>query len=737
MMVFVISAKHVAMSVIDDEETLILEEEIRSGMSAKEKDPEATKQKISNKPIDYVKLNKLYEEFRKCFVQQQELSADEAFWYHMLNPSTKSSDALPVKIEAPKELLKCEKVAVTPKNKVKKVRFAEPLTSSSNIKQSQLNANSELICATCKKSMFDGVHDMYLLDFVKNMNSRAKSTKKHKKQNIWKPTANVVPAKKTTSHSVETQKPKLKVYSRKPKNVKNIGSSKKANIVESKNVNHSKPNHTWGSKAIDIPFSSSLIMTGCPDFSLILRSKDEAPKVIIKCIKNIQVHLNATVRNVRTDNGTEFVNQTLREFYKNVGISHQTSVARTPQQNGVVERRNQTLVYAAHTLLIFSKALLFLWAEAINTACYTQNCSLIRIQYNKTPYELMQDKKPDLSFFRVFGALCYPTNDNEDLGKLDAKAAIVQDSFQTLFFNNLVFHHKEMTGIIFQPMFDEYSTPPSIVVSPVQEAAASRAIVLVKYPVSPSIDQAHDAPSISTPSIQKQEQSLNIFQGFKESPKTPIFHDDPLNVSPHEESTSQRSRWTNLVGVLKNKARLVAQGFRQEEGIDFEESFALVARIEAISIFVANITHKNMEIFQMDVKTTFLNGELKEEEKSLEKHLNAVKRIFRYQKGTINIDYDFQFNKIPLYYDNKSAIALCCNNVQHSRSKYIDVRYHFIKEQVENGVMELYFVRTEYQLDDIFTKPLPRERFNFLIKKLGMGSMSREMLKHLAGETDE
>ncbi|GJR87262.1 retrovirus-related pol polyprotein from transposon TNT 1-94 [Tanacetum coccineum] len=100
-------------------------------------------------------------------------------------------------------------------------------------------------------------------------------------------------------------------------------------------------------------------------------------------------------------------------------------------------------------------------------------------------------------------------------------------------------------------------------------------------------------------------------------------------------------------------------------------------------------------------------------------------------------DYGFQFNKIPLYCDNKSVIALCCNNVQHSRAKHIDVRYHFIKEQVENGIVELYFVRAEYQLADIFTKPLPRERFNFLIEKLGMRSMSLEMLKRLAEETDK
>ncbi|GJV13608.1 retrovirus-related pol polyprotein from transposon TNT 1-94 [Tanacetum coccineum] len=138
-------------------------------------------------------------------------------------------------------------------------------------------------------------------------------------------------------------------------------------------------------------------------------SKDEVPDTIIKCIKNIQVRLNATVCNVRTYNGTEFVNQTLCEFYENVDISHQTSVARTPQQNDVAERRNQTLIEAARTMLIFSKAPLFLWAEAINTTCYTQNHSLIELRYNKSPYELMHDKKPDLSFLHTFGSLVIPT----------------------------------------------------------------------------------------------------------------------------------------------------------------------------------------------------------------------------------------------------------------------------------------------------------------------------------------
>ncbi|GJW17352.1 hypothetical protein Tco_0024788 [Tanacetum coccineum] len=100
-------------------------------------------------------------------------------------------------------------------------------------------------------------------------------------------------------------------------------------------------------------------------------------------------------------------------------------------------------------------------------------------------------------------------------------------------------------------------------------------------------------------------------------------------------------------------------------------------------------------------------------------------------------DYGFDFNKIPLYCDNKSAIALCCNNVQHSRSKHIDIRHHFIREQVENRVVELYFVETNYQLADILTKALPRERFEFLLPRLGMKSLTPETLRRLQEGEDE
>nr|GEZ17081.1 retrotransposon protein, putative, unclassified [Tanacetum cinerariifolium] len=264
-----------------------------------------------------------------------------------------------------------------------------------------------------------------------------------------------------------------------------------------------------------------------------------------------------------------------------------------------------------------------------------------------------------------------------------------------------------------------------------------------------------------------------------------------------------------LGGILKNKALLVARGYRQEEGIDFEESFAPVARLEAIWIFLAYAAHKNMVVYQMDVKTAFLNGlqisqsprgifinqskyaleslkkygfescdpvdtpmveksELDEDKEGkavdlshyrgmtgtllylmasrhglqfsicmcawyqarpIEKHIRImlVAKILAEVHLTMALDST----------DNKRFIALCCNNVQHSRSKHIDIRYHFIKEQVENGVIELYFVNTEYQLANLFTKALGRDRIEFLINKLGMRSFTPETLKQLMDEVDE
>nr|GFC20516.1 retrovirus-related Pol polyprotein from transposon TNT 1-94 [Tanacetum cinerariifolium] len=127
---------------------------------------------------------------------------------------------------------------------------------------------------------------------------------------------------------------------------------------------------------------------------------------------------------VQLDNGTEFKNKTLAKFFDEVGIIQQYSAARTPQQNGVVERRNRTLVKAARTMLTFANLPPFLWAEAIATACFTQNRSIIHKRLDKTPYELINKRKPNIKFFRVFECRCYLLNDYEDVGKLKAKGDI-------------------------------------------------------------------------------------------------------------------------------------------------------------------------------------------------------------------------------------------------------------------------------------------------------------------------
>nr|GEV38568.1 retrovirus-related Pol polyprotein from transposon TNT 1-94 [Tanacetum cinerariifolium] len=303
-----------------------------------------------------------------------------------------------------------------------------------------------------------------------------------------------------------------------------------------------------------------------------LRSKDKAPDFIIKFLKMIQVRLKVPVRCIRTDNGTEFANQTLREYYEHVGIFHETSVTRSPQQNSVIERHNRTLIEADRTMLIYAKAPLFLWAEAVATACYTQNCSIVHLRHGETPYELLHDKLLDLSFFHVFGELCYPTNDSENLGKLQPKADI---------------------DILLQLLSDELLSPPPSVDHPTPEAIALIPEVVAPEPVA----------SIGLPFSTTVDQDAPSPTNSQSTPKTqhPIIPND-VEEDNHDIKV----------------AHMVASGYRQEEGIDFEESFALVARLEAIRIFLAYAAHMNMVVYQMDIKTVFLNGNLREEKYGFE-----------------------------------------------------------------------------------------------------------------------
>nr|GEY96641.1 hypothetical protein [Tanacetum cinerariifolium] len=654
-------------------------------------------------------------------------------------------------------------------------------------------------------------------------------------------------------------------------------------------------------------------------------------------------------------------------------ISHETSVARSPQQNGVVERRNRTLIEAARTMLIYAHASLFLWAEVVATACYTQNRSIIRLHHGKTPYELLHNKLPDLSFLHVFGALCYLTNDSENLGKLQPKANIgifigyapTKKTFRIynrrtrrivetihVDFDELMAMASEQSSS--RPALNEM-TPATISSGLVQKPSSS-----TPYPSSTSVDQ--DAPSSSKSQTTPETQSSVIPQDVEEdNHDIEVAHigNDPLFGVPILEVTYVQSSSTAMQEKLNEFERLEVWELVPRP----DKVMVITLKLEAIQIFLAYAAHKNIVVYQMDVKTAFLNGNLREEvyvsqpdgfvdqdnpnhvyklKKALyglkqalrawydmlslflisqdfskgsvdptffirrngndlllvqiyvddiifaastpehcdlfanlmclkfkmsmmgkisfflrlqisqsprgifinqskyalesllkygfescdpvdipmarpaEKHIHAVKRIFRYLHGTVNwglwylndssvaltafayadhvgcqdtrrstsgsfqflgerliswsskrqksaaisstkaeyialsgccaqflwmqsqlTDYGLGFNKIPMYCDNKSAIALCCNNVQHSRSKHIDIRYHFIKEQVENGVIEFYFVNTEYQLADLFTKALGRDRIEYLINKLGMRSFMPKTLKQLTDEVDE
>nr|GEW99908.1 hypothetical protein [Tanacetum cinerariifolium] len=567
-----------------------------------------------------------------------------------------------------------------------------------------------------------------------------------------------------------------------------------------------------------------------------------------------------------------------------VGISNETSVARSPRQNDVVKRRNRTLIEAAHTMLIYARASLFLWEETVATACYTQNCSIIRLHHGKTPYELLHDKLPNLSFFHVFGALYYTTNDSENLGKLQPKADIgifigyapTKKAFQiynqrtkriikiihvdfdeltamaseqsssgptlyemtptttssglvpNLLLQHHLYHRQESIRIYVAHMNnDSFFGIPILKVHSDQSSSTDIIHTIVHldhqisetnskwtkdHPLENIIGQLarpvstrlqlhgqalfcyYDAFLISiepktykdalTQScwIEAMQEELNKFERLKVWELVPR----PDKVMVITLKWIYKVKLDELGGILKNKARLVARGYHQEEGIDFEESFSLVARLEAIRIFLAFVAHKNMvwilpwwEKSKLDedkegkaVDTSHYHGMIgtllyltdsrsdlqfaickcaRYQAWPIEKHLHAVKRIFRYLQGTVNQG---------LWYPKDSLIALTtfadvdhagCQDTRRSTSgslqflgdrliswsKHIDIRYHFIKEHVENGVIELYFVNKEYQLVNIFTKALGREKIEFLINKLGMRSFTPETLQQLTDEVDE
>ncbi|GJT99644.1 integrase, catalytic region, zinc finger, CCHC-type containing protein [Tanacetum coccineum] len=419
---------------------------------------------------------------------------------------------------------------------------------------------------------------------------------------------------------------------------------------------------------------------------------------------------------------------------EDVGITDHTSMTRTPQQNDVVKRRNRTLVEAARTMLIFSKYPLFLWAGTVATACYTQKCSLIHTCYNKTPYELLRDCKPKLKYLHIFIALCYPTNDFEDLGKLQPKADIgifigyspskkaywiynkrtrqIMGKMNVKFdeLTHMAFEQhssgpelqakpptKNDWDLLFQLMFDEYFKSSSVVSTPISAATLVPSDTTEASSFT-TIDQEAPSP-INSPNIKATNSPINstnvksneeVVEWTEHHSFTTIIDDPSKPVSTRRQLSTDalwcyfyaflakeelenykeamkesclieamqeeiyEFEWLEVWDVLKNKARLVAKGYCQEEGIDFEESFAPVARIEAIKIFLAYAANKNMSKLDGDPNETLVDPtHYRGMAKPTEKHLTAVKQEKSLSAGHL------RNRSVPQYQQLKQSIYPC------------------------------------------------------------------------------
>nr|GEV10825.1 retrovirus-related Pol polyprotein from transposon TNT 1-94 [Tanacetum cinerariifolium] len=387
-----------------------------------------------------------------------------------------------------------------------------------------------------------------------------------------------------------------------------------------------------------------------------LRTKDETPEVIKNFLKKISVRLQAPGIIVRTDNGTELKNHILKEYFDSAGITHETSAAKTPQQNGVIERRNCTLVEAARTMLIFSHASLFLWAEAIATTCYTQTCSIIHRRFNKTPYELIQGRKPDISYLYVFRALCYPKNDREDIGKLGVNGDI---GFFIGYFANSVAYRvynrrknkiMETMNVTFDELsamtFEQNSSRPGLQGMTSGQICFELKLTYAPSTITPQRPSERDLDILFEP-LHNEYLGGRPSEAPRTIPAAPVIMEpksvkealtDPAWIESMQEELHQFIRldvWELVPSldvikplilkwlfknkhdeenkVIPNKTRLVVRGYQQEKGINFEESFAPVARMEAIRIFLAYAAHKGFIMYQMEVKPAFLHGLLKED----------------------------------------------------------------------------------------------------------------------------
>ncbi|KAI3681162.1 hypothetical protein L6452_35946 [Arctium lappa] len=417
-----------------------------------------------------------------------------------------------------------------------------------------------------------------------------------------------------------------------------------------------------------------------------LRTKDETSGLIKSFILRIENQTNQKVKVIRSDNGTKFKNLDLNTFCEEKGIERQYSAPWTPQQNGVAERRNRTLIEAARSLLADSKLPITFWAEAVNTACYVQNRVLVVKPKNKTPYDILNKIKPFIGFFKPFGCPCTILNTKTHLGKFDSKSDdgfLVGYSSQSKAYR--VFNSSSRiieesdnvkcnentpnpigSGSGSRGSGDEqvqYIIPQSVIfpiptMTPVEicERETVTEPSQSEEEIRDEKNLEHEDPEVADeiPSADLNDSNLDV--GFNEEPshqtRTQKNHPPELIEPKKAYDAMKDSSWIEAMQeellqfklqdvwdlvdlpkghraigtkwifrnkkdergiVIRNKERLVAQGYTQEEGIDYEEVFAPVARVETIRLFLAYASYMNFKVYQMDVKSVFLYGTIDEE----------------------------------------------------------------------------------------------------------------------------
>ncbi|GJT74973.1 putative ribonuclease H-like domain-containing protein [Tanacetum coccineum] len=382
-------------------------------------------------------------------------------------------------------------------------------------------------------------------------------------------------------------------------------------------------------------------------------SKDETSGILKSFITQIENLVDKKVKIIKCDNETEFKNRVMSEFCEKKGIKREFSVASIPQQNGVAERRNRTLIEAARTMLADSKLPTTFWAEAVNTACYVHNRVLVVKPHNKTPYELFRGRTPSLSFMKPFGCHVTILNTLDHLVKFDGKSddgffvgyslnskafrvynirtRKVEENFHVRFLEDKpiiagdgpkwLFDIDVLTKLMnYVPVVTGTNSNDSIgteesagTYHSIKETGSSQDYILMPLWKDGSLFDS----SLKNSSNDEPQPSNDAGKKDDEVPTAPLestyadFFSDESKLDLSNIATTYPVPSTPNTRIHKDHS--LDHGYTQEEGIDYDEVFAPVARIDAIRLFLAYASFKDFVVYQMDVKSAFLYGKIEEE----------------------------------------------------------------------------------------------------------------------------